>query len=207
MNKFWKILNVSILVSIITGCATVADVSGVKIPTIDHADHIIGRYYRQPKLDVKGLTDHQKQEKYANQFITQNQPYATIRGYPLFTDDTLTVVKVDDKLTQIIPQNLKMSILYYPMLMSATDLKIPTGKRNLIITGAGYENIAFYAYVEVDLKAGKQYIIKPSAEPKKRFVQIFEYEADKRFDIHDKDGIILKQAVTPIILMNYPFNF
>lgn len=199
-----KILLGIISSTLLTACGTVV------IPYLtDRPDHVVGRYQRMPKLAIDNLTNEQKKYQYANQLLKQNQPYATIVGYPyadfsngFLLADPLHVVSIDEQLIHAIPQK---DVYYSAIQMSFTPLKIPAGTHQLVVAGAGFENSAKYTkFSDINFEVNKTYIIKPEVV-NNRFAKlvIYEYEYDSRFPINDIDSIILKQPIsTPMPIGN-----
>lgn len=205
MKKNFTLIGLlTVFILILTAC------SAIRLPLLDKPDHVIGRYYRMPKLDVAGLNEQQQKDKYANQLVSHNQAYATIIGYPYanFYDnfliaDPIQVLAVDKKLLQVIPQVWEAYIA--PIQMSQTPLKIPAGEHQLIIAGVGFENSAKYTQLPmINFEQNKTYVVKPIEFSKKSGkVAVYEYEFDSRFLIGDKDSIILGKPVSePVVVGN-----
>lgn len=219
-----KLLNITFVILLIITNVCHADTDKqpkrLKNPLIDRPTHPTGRYYRMPKLDVKGLSEQQKSEKYINQLVSDNQPYATVRGYPFLSPeaffdrfanaDPISIIKVDDTFVKVIPSNFNRSLTHYTVITSSLRLKIPAGEHTLVITGADYGNSALYAQTpKITLEAGKHYIAKPSKIPNDTatYIQVFEYKPDERFMPSDADSIILGKAITPVLKMDYTPKF
>lgn len=190
-----KILLMALLPMLLTSCAT------LHIPLIDKPDHVVGRYHRMPKLAGE-LTQEQKIWQYANQLVTQDQPYATIVGYPyadfsngFLLADPLHVLSVNDKLIQIIPQR---DVYRSAIQMSFTPFKIPAGTHQLVVAGAGFVNDAKYTkFSNITFEPNKTYVIKPEGVGRQLTgLVIYEYEYDSRFSTSDKDSVILKKPIS-----------
>ncbi|PNK60965.1 hypothetical protein [Psychrobacter sp. FDAARGOS_221] len=173
-----------------------------------------GRDSSLPLLNVDGTSYEQRLDKYANQFVSQdNEEYATVRGYPyaklasgVFATDPLRVVKVDNQWVKNIPISFNIGHLLNTYRMSITPIKIPTGNHQLLITGTGWENKALYTQLPViNYESGKYYVFKPNfVKGGGSTLEVYEYEPDSRFELDDKDGIVLKSPVSePVAIGNY----
>lgn len=174
-----------------------------------------GRDASLPQLNVEGISYDQRLSKYANQFVVSDeQEFAIVRGYPyaeftgsgIFATDPLRVMKVDDQWVKNIPISLNVNQTLNAYRMSIRPIKIPTGNHQLLVSGAGWENKALYTQLPtVNYQSGKSYVFKPSfAKGEVSTLTVYEYEADSRFEPADKEGIVLKSAVSsPVEIGNY----
>ena len=174
-----------------------------------------GRDASLPQLNVEGISYDQRLSKYANQFVVSDeQEFAIVRGYPyaeftgggIFATDPLRVMKVDDQWVKNIPISLNVNQTLNAYRMSIRPIKIPTGNHQLLVSGAGWENKALYTQLPtVNYQSGKSYVFKPSfAKGEVSTLTVYEYEADSRFELADKEGIVLKSAVSsPVEIGNY----
>lgn len=199
----YKTLIAVLVVSGLTAC------SAFTSPTTQR-----GRDASLPQLNVAGISYDQRLVKYANQFVTNDtQEHAIVRGYPyaefasgIFATDPLRVMRVDDQWVKNIPISLNVNQSLNAYRMSIKPIKIPTGKHQLLVSGAGWENKALYTQLPtVDYESGKSYVFKPSfAKGEVSTITVYEYEADARFEMADKESIILKSAVSnPVEIGNY----
>ncbi|TNH12434.1 hypothetical protein FIA56_09810 [Testudinibacter sp. TR-2022] len=137
---------------------------------------------------------------YRSQLITDNQPYATLRIYPItpyFGYSTLDVppiniYKVNDK---ILKNDNSFLGKKYELLTPYEKVMVPVGNNTIIISisnrYAKFENIHF--------EANKDYIVYLEDSNRKNLSwRVYEYSYDNRFNPRDKDAIILGKPISNI---------
>lgn len=137
-------------------------------------------------------------ESYTNQLITEKQPYATIRIYPVvssfgyshFDIAPINIKQIDDNVVyirkNILSNNYESSTPFW-------ELKVPVGVHNVIVGGLGSHN---HTKFNMNFEQDKKYVVKPELEKMKVYeYKVYEYKHDSRFNNNTKESIILSQEV------------
>lgn len=144
---------------------------------------------------------------YATRAAKPHEAHATLRIYPYvshfghgrFSPYPMNIKQINDVV--INPKNTLTQP--YEFKMPFEQINVPIGQQTIIAGRYQHRHIQF----SMNFEAGKHYIIKPEAITAGRDEwRVYEYEHDDRFAKNAKEGIILGQAVTPVLRAVYSWK-
>lgn len=143
-------------------------------------------------------------QDYATRAARYDEPHATLRIYPYvssfghgrFDPQPMNIKQINEVI--INPKDTLSQV--YELKMPFEKINVPVGEQTIIAGIYRNQHIKF----TMNFVEGKDYIIKPEVMMAGLAEwRVYEYEHDKRFANNAKEGIILGQAVTPILFADY----
>lgn len=179
-----------------------------------YADAMFVHKGKYEYMDTKNVSISERIKLYSNQLVDDNsQSYATIRSYPYtnYRDSFVQaypffVLKIDGKNIKNIPAKFGDSEKFNMIEMAHNPLKIPSGKHQLLFNTSTSEIAKYTQLPEFNFKPNTDYIVKPFFSSQEFKLNLYTYEYDKRFSVHDVDGIVLKDLVLSVSMNNATFD-
>ncbi|OOS26196.1 hypothetical protein B0681_03400 [Moraxella porci DSM 25326] len=146
-------------------------------------------------------------EAYATRAATHDQPHATIRIYPYVTafghgqlsPRPMNIKQINEVI--IDPKDTFSQV--YELKMPFEKINVPAGEQTIIAGTHRDQHIKF----TMNFVDGKDYIIKPEKIAAAGAAwRVYEYEQDARFAANAKEGILLGQPVTAVLVADYSWK-
>ena len=146
-------------------------------------------------------------EAYATRAATHDQPHARIRIYPYVTafghgqlsPRPMNIKQINEVI--IDPKDTFSQV--YELKMPFEKINVPAGEQTIIAGTHRDQHIKF----TMNFVDGKDYIIKPEKVAGVGVAwRVYEYEQDTRFAANAKEGILLGQPVTAVLVANHSWK-